>query len=188
VPRGILCMIVATVLFSAASAARKWLVGIKSSRRGAMPAFAGLLHCRRRSDLAGQRLVGLCDASAARSSGARAFAIDLAAVPASRIQPDAARRRRRHQLLRTALRGPGFDCLAQCDRPMVLDQGLAPGAGAPAVTRFYYLMLVWALIFGFVIWGEVPSAGLLVGSTIVVTTGLFLFLREARLQRQLAAR
>ena len=46
-----------------------------------MPAFAGLLHCRRRSDLAGQRLVGLCDASAARSSGARAFAIDLAAVP-----------------------------------------------------------------------------------------------------------
>ena len=186
-PRGILCMIVATVLFSAASAARKWLVGIYPvgevlCLRSLASFIAG------RSDLAGQRLVGLCDASAARSSGARAFAIDLAAVPASRIQPDAARRRRRHQLLRTALRGPGFDCLAQCDRPMVLDQGLAPGAGAPAVTRFYYLMLVWALIFGFVIWGEVPSAGLLVGSTIVVTTGLFLFLREARLQRQLAAR
>ena len=28
VPRGILCMIAATVLFSAASAASKWLVGI----------------------------------------------------------------------------------------------------------------------------------------------------------------
>ena len=61
-------------------------------------------------------------------------------------------------------------------------------APAPAVTPFYYLMLVWAVMFGFVIWGEVPSANLLVGSAIVVSTGLFLFLREARLQRQLATR
>src|SRR5271170_4288007 len=30
-------------------------------------------------------------------------------------------------------------------------------APAPAVTPFYYLMLVWALIFGFVLWGDVPS-------------------------------
>ena len=61
-------------------------------------------------------------------------------------------------------------------------------APAPAVTPFYYLMLVWALMFGFFIWGDVPSASLLVGSAIVVMTGLFLFLREARLQRRLAPR
>ncbi len=60
-------------------------------------------------------------------------------------------------------------------------------APAPAVTPFYYLMLVWALGFGFIVWGEVPSASLLVGSAIVVATGLFLFLREARLQRSLRA-
>ena len=59
---------------------------------------------------------------------------------------------------------------------------LAPAA---AVTPFYYLMLVWALVIGFVVWGEVPSVSLLVGSAIVVATGLFLFLREARLQRRL---
>jgi drug/metabolite transporter (DMT)-like permease len=58
-------------------------------------------------------------------------------------------------------------------------------APAPAVTPFYYLMLVWALVFGFVIWGEIPSISLLIGSSIVVATGLFLFLREARLQRAL---
>jgi drug/metabolite transporter (DMT)-like permease len=58
---------------------------------------------------------------------------------------------------------------------------LAPAA---AVTPFYYLMLVWALVIGFAVWGEVPSASLLVGSAIVVATGLFLFLREARLQRR----
>ncbi len=61
-------------------------------------------------------------------------------------------------------------------------------APAPAVTPFYYLMLVWALMFGFFIWGDIPSLSLLIGSGIVVTTGLFLFLREARLQRQLATR
>ena len=61
-------------------------------------------------------------------------------------------------------------------------------APAPAVTPFYYLMLVWALMFGFFIWGDVPTVSLLVGSVIVVMTGLFLFLREARLQRRLAPR
>jgi len=56
-------------------------------------------------------------------------------------------------------------------------------APAPAVTPFYYLMLVWALMFGFLLWGDVPTPSLLIGSGIVVATGLFLFLREARLQQ-----
>jgi drug/metabolite transporter (DMT)-like permease len=55
------------------------------------------------------------------------------------------------------------------------------------VTPFYYLMLVWALGFGFLLWGDVPSPSLLLGSGIVVATGLFLFLREARLQQSLTA-
>jgi drug/metabolite transporter (DMT)-like permease len=59
-------------------------------------------------------------------------------------------------------------------------------APATAVGPFYYLMLVWALIFGYFVWGDVPSAGLLLGSTIVVTSGFFLFWREARLQRSIA--
>jgi len=58
---------------------------------------------------------------------------------------------------------------------------LAPAA---AVTPFYYLMLVWSIGIGFLVWGEVPTVSLLVGSSIVVATGLFLFLREARLQRR----
>ena len=58
---------------------------------------------------------------------------------------------------------------------------LAPAA---AVTPFYYLMLVWALVIGFVVWGDIPTLGLLAGSAIVVITGLFLFWREARLQRR----
>jgi drug/metabolite transporter (DMT)-like permease len=55
------------------------------------------------------------------------------------------------------------------------------------VTPFYYLTLVWAMVIGFVVWGDVPSIGLLAGSAIVVASGLFLFWREARMQRAIAA-
>lgn len=59
-------------------------------------------------------------------------------------------------------------------------------APATAVAPFYYLMLVWALCLGYVVWGDVPSTGLLTGSFIVVASGFFLFWREARLQRTIA--
>ena len=54
---------------------------------------------------------------------------------------------------------------------------LAPTA---AVSPFYYLMLVWALLIGFLVWGDIPSAGLLVGSAIVVASGLSLLWHEAQ--------
>jgi drug/metabolite transporter (DMT)-like permease len=60
-------------------------------------------------------------------------------------------------------------------------------APAPAVTPFYYLTLVWAVAIGFFVWGDVPTISLLIGSSIVVATGLSLFLREARLQQLLQA-
>jgi drug/metabolite transporter (DMT)-like permease len=84
------------------------------------------------------------------------------------------------------------------DATMLFGSGLANAIGqyfwtqslrlapATAVAPFYYLMLVWALGFGFFIWGDVPSASLLAGSAIVVVSGLFLFWREARLQRSIA--
>lgn len=53
---------------------------------------------------------------------------------------------------------------------------LAPPA---AVGPFYYFSLVWALILGFVFWGDVPGLGLIAGSAIVVGSGLFLLWHEA---------
>ena len=60
-------------------------------------------------------------------------------------------------------------------------------APATAVSPFYYLMLVWAMIIGFLVWGDIPTKGLLIGSAIVVASGLFLLWREARLQRSVNA-
>lgn len=53
---------------------------------------------------------------------------------------------------------------------------LAPPA---AVGPFYYFSLVWALILGFLFWGDVPTPALLAGSAIVVGSGLYLLWHES---------
>src|SRR6516225_11011008 len=50
-------------------------------------------------------------------------------------------------------------------------------APASAVAPFYYLSLVWASILGFVLWHEVPTAHVVLGSIIVVASGIFLLMR-----------
>ena len=53
-------------------------------------------------------------------------------------------------------------------------------APTSAVAPFQYLSLVWALIIGFAVWGDVPTWSLLIGSAIVVGSGIFLFWHESR--------
>ena len=53
---------------------------------------------------------------------------------------------------------------------------LAPPA---AVGPFYYFSLVWAMMLGFLVWGDVPTLTLLAGSAIVVGSGLSLLWHEA---------
>ena len=52
-------------------------------------------------------------------------------------------------------------------------------APASAVTPFYYFSLIWAVIAGFLVWGDVPTLALLAGSAIVAGSGLFLLWRES---------
>jgi len=52
---------------------------------------------------------------------------------------------------------------------------MAPPA---AVGPFYYFMLVWSIALGFLFWGDVPTVTLLIGSAIVVGTGIFLLWHE----------
>jgi drug/metabolite transporter (DMT)-like permease len=52
---------------------------------------------------------------------------------------------------------------------------LAPPA---AVGPFYYFSLVWAMTLGFLFWGDVPTPLLLLGSAVVVGSGLFLLWHE----------
>jgi drug/metabolite transporter (DMT)-like permease len=51
-------------------------------------------------------------------------------------------------------------------------------APASAVAPFYYLSLIWASFLGFAVWGDVPTLSLVIGSAVVVASGLFLLWRE----------
>ena len=49
-----------------------------------------------------------------------------------------------------------------------------------AVQPFRYALLLWAMLFGIVMFGEWPDAWMLVGSAVVVGAGLFTLYRERR--------
>ena len=53
-------------------------------------------------------------------------------------------------------------------------------APTSAVVPFNYFSLVWAMMLGFAVWGDVPTLQLLIGSAIVVGSGLFLLWSETR--------
>jgi drug/metabolite transporter (DMT)-like permease len=53
-------------------------------------------------------------------------------------------------------------------------------APTSAVVPFQYIQLVWAMLLGFAIWGDLPTLGLLIGSAIVIVSGMYLFWHETR--------
>lgn len=56
-------------------------------------------------------------------------------------------------------------------------------APASVVVPYQYSMIVWAVIFGFVVFGDVPSWATIVGAAIIIGAGLYIFLREQQLGR-----
>ncbi len=57
-------------------------------------------------------------------------------------------------------------------------------APASVVVPYQYTMLLWAVVFGYVVFGDVPAFWMLVGAAIIVLSGLFLFLNEQRARGQ----
>jgi drug/metabolite transporter (DMT)-like permease len=53
---------------------------------------------------------------------------------------------------------------------------------APAATLapFNYISIVWSTIFGYALWGDLPSMRVVTGAGIVITSGLFIVYRETR--------
>jgi drug/metabolite transporter (DMT)-like permease len=51
------------------------------------------------------------------------------------------------------------------------------------VSPFRYTILIWAILLGFVVFGDIPNAMTLLGSAIVVATGVYTFYRERLLRR-----
>jgi drug/metabolite transporter (DMT)-like permease len=53
-------------------------------------------------------------------------------------------------------------------------------AKAAVISPFNYIGLLWAALFGWVIWGDIPATHVFVGSAVVVASGLFILYREVR--------
>ncbi len=58
-------------------------------------------------------------------------------------------------------------------------------AEASLVTPIKYLSLVFAIVFGFLIWSEIPKILTLFGALLVITSSLIIFLRENKLKKQI---
>ncbi len=57
-------------------------------------------------------------------------------------------------------------------------------APASVVVPYQYSMIVWAVIFGFVVFGDVPSWATIIGASIIIAAGLYIFVREQQLGRE----
>jgi drug/metabolite transporter (DMT)-like permease len=56
-------------------------------------------------------------------------------------------------------------------------------APATVVVPYQYSMIVWAVMFGYVVFGDVPSVATIVGAAIIIGAGLYIFIREQQLGR-----
>lgn len=59
-------------------------------------------------------------------------------------------------------------------------------APASVVVPYQYSMIVWAVIFGFVVFGDVPQVATLIGAAIIIGAGFYIYLRERDLGRETA--
>ncbi len=53
-------------------------------------------------------------------------------------------------------------------------------AEAVAIVPYRYSSLVWAMLLGFFVWGQLPDALVLIGATGIVASGLYIWHRERR--------
>jgi len=80
-------------------------------------------------------------------------------------------------LLATGLLGGGAQLL------LTHAYSLAPAA---VVAPFNYASLLWAVLFGWLLWNEIPSVNMAVGASVVAASGLYILHRETRKRRPLA--
>src|SRR5712692_70263 len=57
-------------------------------------------------------------------------------------------------------------------------------APASMVVPYQYSMIVWAVMFGYVVFGDVPSLATIIGAAIIIGAGIYIFMRERALGRE----
>ena len=60
-------------------------------------------------------------------------------------------------------------------------------APASVVAPYQYTIIIWAILLGYLAFGDVPSPGTLLGAAIVTGAGIYIFFRERKLHRDIQA-
>ena len=55
---------------------------------------------------------------------------------------------------------------------------------ASVVAPLQYSLLFWAIVFGFIFFGDIPSVPMMTGAVLIVASGLFIFFRETQLKKR----
>ncbi|AYD02501.1 DMT family transporter [Neorhizobium sp. NCHU2750] len=55
---------------------------------------------------------------------------------------------------------------------------------AATVAPLQYTLLLWAVVFGWLFFGDVPRLSMIVGAALIVASGLFIFVREQMLKKR----
>jgi drug/metabolite transporter (DMT)-like permease len=56
-------------------------------------------------------------------------------------------------------------------------------APASIVVPYQYTTIVWAILLGYFVFGDIPRASMLAGAGVIIAAGLYIFVREARANR-----
>lgn len=56
-------------------------------------------------------------------------------------------------------------------------------APASVVVPYQYTAIVWAVILGFIFFGDIPSTQMLIGAGIIIAAGIYIFIREQQLAK-----
>src|SRR6266567_253041 len=66
---------------------------------------------------------------------------------------------------------PALVALACVNRSLML-------APASVVVPYQYTLIVWAIVLGYIVFGDLPDAFTLSGAAVIITAGLYIFFRE----------
>jgi len=61
-------------------------------------------------------------------------------------------------------------------------------APAAAIAPFSYTQIIWAVILGYLIWGDLPDLSLVIGVALVIASGIYICIREMHWHRVALAR
>jgi drug/metabolite transporter (DMT)-like permease len=59
-------------------------------------------------------------------------------------------------------------------------------APASVVVPYQYTTIYWSILLGYIFFGDVPRAAMLVGAAIIIAAGIYSFVRERKAAKALA--